>query len=124
ADVRGRVRKEEEGNLRGKKPGANGWYKINLLPLGLYKVEATKEGFNLVRPANQMKIRLNETVTTAPDIVLGPEPPTPPPTVATSPAPPAPAPSPKPAATTPSDDSGRLTNQIDPTRRANSDEPI
>src|SRR5262245_9597404 len=122
ADVRVRVINEETGNFRATKTGANGWYKINLLPLGLYKVEATKEGFNLVRPANQMKIRLNETVTTAPDIVLGPEPPTPPPTVATSPAPPAPAPSPKPAATTPSDDSGRLTNQIDPTRRANSDE--
>ncbi|HKE03661.1 MAG TPA: carboxypeptidase-like regulatory domain-containing protein, partial [Blastocatellia bacterium] len=122
ADVRVRVINEETGNFRATKTGANGWYKINLLPLGLYKVEATKEGFNLVRPANQMKIRLNETVTTAPDIVLGPEPPTPPPTVATSPAPPAPAPSPKPAATTPADDSGRLTNQIDPTRRANSDE--
>ncbi|HKC87682.1 MAG TPA: carboxypeptidase-like regulatory domain-containing protein, partial [Blastocatellia bacterium] len=122
ADVRVRVINEETGNVRATKTGANGWYKINLLPLGLYKVEATKEGFNLVRPANQMKIRLNETVTTAPDIVLGPEPPTPPPTVATSPAPPAPAPSPKPAATTPADDSGRLTNQIDPTRRANSDE--
>ena len=90
ADVRVRVINEETGNPRATKTGANGWYKINLLPLGLYKVEATKEGFNLVRPANQMKIRLNETVTTAPDIVLGPEPPTPPPTVATSPAPPAP----------------------------------
>src|SRR5262245_11433837 len=53
ANVRVRVINQDTGNDRSTKTGADGWYKINLLPLGFYKVEATKEGFILVANARQ-----------------------------------------------------------------------
>ncbi|MGH9767517.1 MAG: carboxypeptidase-like regulatory domain-containing protein, partial [Blastocatellia bacterium] len=123
ADVRIRVTNEETGNIRTTRTGADGWYKINLLPLGFYRVEALKEGFALVENARQpIKIKLNDTVTTLPDIILGPATATPPPAIAASTPPPVPAPTPAPTTTAPAEENSSLANQIDPTRRGNSDE--
>src|SRR5262245_2291058 len=121
ADVRVRATNEETGNIRTTRTGADGWYYINLLPLGFYKIEASKEGFILIENAKQpIKIKLNETVKTLPDIKLGPATAAPPPTIATSTPPPTPTPTQSP--TTPPDENSRMTNQLDATRRANSDE--
>ncbi|HKQ76442.1 MAG TPA: carboxypeptidase-like regulatory domain-containing protein [Blastocatellia bacterium] len=120
-NVRVRVINQETGNDRAAKTGADGWYQINLLPLGLYSIEATKEGFTLVENAKQpIKVKLNETVKTLPDIILAPGSPTPPATIAASP--PAPTPTPAPSPTAPADENSRMANQADPTRRGNSDE--
>ncbi|MCI0523839.1 MAG: carboxypeptidase-like regulatory domain-containing protein, partial [Acidobacteria bacterium] len=123
ADVRVRAINEETGNVRSSRTNAEGWYQINLLPLGFYRVDTLKEGFQVVTRAKEpIKVQLNKTVQTLPDIVLGPVTATPAPTVATTQPPATPAPpqaqSPLPSA----EDNGKLTNQVDSTRRSNSDE--
>ncbi len=121
ADVRIRAISEETGNQRSTKTDAQGFYQIALLPLGLYKIEASKEGFVLItRTKEPVKIQLNKTLVTVPDIVLGPAPPTPPPTVAVKTPAPTPTPTPQPQA----EETGQLTNQTDATRRANADEKM
>src|SRR5215468_2222676 len=57
ADVRIRVINQDTGTPRATRTGIDGWYKVNLLPLGYYKVEATKEGFTLVENA-RMPIKI------------------------------------------------------------------
>jgi hypothetical protein len=120
ADARIRVINEETGNVRSTRTAADGTYQITLLPLGFYKIEASKEGFQLVTRAKEpIKVQLNRTVQTVPDIVLGPATAPTPPTVATTQPPsPPPAQSPLPSA----EENSQLTNQIDATRRSNSDE--
>ena len=127
AGVRVRVTNEETGNIRTTRTGLDGWYKISLLPLGFYKVEASKEGFILVEDAKQpVKVRLNATSLTLPDIKLGPATAAPPPTVASTSPPPPPTPTPAnpstQSPTKPADENSQLANQVDATRRANSDE--
>src|SRR5205085_4552105 len=96
---------EETSNQRSTKTNDQGYYSIRLLPMGVYKVEASKEGFvALPDEASLIKVRLNETRKKVPPIKLAPItatptplPPTPPPVVA-----------PSDTATT-----GQLTNQLD-----------
>jgi hypothetical protein len=121
-DVRMRVTNEETGNQRSTRTNAQGYYRIALLPLGLYRIEASKEGFVIIqRTKEPIKIQLNKTVVTVPDIILGPTPPAP--VIATT-TKPAPTPTPAPAAVAQETETGRLTNQSDATRRANADEQM
>ncbi len=122
-DVRIRVTNQETGNQRSTRTSAEGRYRIALLPLGLYKIEALKDGFVVVKNTNEpLKIQLNRPFVAVPDIVLGPAPATPPTVIAATPPPPAPAPAPAPRAQT--EETGQLTNQTDATRRANADEQM
>ncbi len=120
-DVRIRVINDETGTPRATKTGADGWYQINLLPLGFYSIEATKEGFILVKNAIQpIKVKLNQAVLQIPDIILGPETTASPAPVATNT--PTPTPGPTQSTTTPRDENSQLINKNDPTRRGNSDD--
>jgi hypothetical protein len=124
-DVRVRVTNEETGNQRSTRTNALGLYQIALLPLGLYKIEATKDGFALVTGTREpIKIQLNKTIQTVPDIILGPSTAPPPTIVATTQPKPAPTPAPAPAPVAQETETGQLTNQIDATRRANADEQM
>jgi Carboxypeptidase regulatory-like domain len=109
--VRVRVTNQDTGNQRTTLTDAEGRYQIAFLPLGKYSIEATKGGFIVVEPTKEpIRIQLNKPVEAVPDIVMGPVPVTPaPPTVASTQAVQEEAP-------------GRLTNQVDPARRANADE--
>ncbi len=109
--VRVRVTNQDTGNQRTTLTDAEGRYQIAFLPLGKYNIEATKDGFIVVEPTKEpIRIQLNKPVEAVPDIVMGPVPVTPtPPTVASTQAVQEEAP-------------GRLTNQVDPARRANADE--
>ncbi len=125
ADVRIRVINQETGTPRSTKTGADGWYKITLLPLGYYKVEAAKEGFNLMENARMpIKIKLNDTVFTVPDIILGPAAAAQPPAIAvtTQPTAPTPAPTPTQSQKPGAAENSQLANKVDPTRRGSSDE--
>ncbi len=74
SDVRIRVTNEETGNQRSTKTNAEGYYKIALLPLGFYRIEALKDGFTYIRRTREpAKIQLNKLFQTNPDIVLAPE---------------------------------------------------
>src|SRR5262245_27263227 len=56
-----RVTNLETGNIRGVKTGSDGWYTIAFLPLGLYKIEAIKEGYILVENTKQpIRVPLND----------------------------------------------------------------
>jgi hypothetical protein len=125
-DVRVRVTNDETGNVRSTKTNAEGQYQISLLPLGLYKIEASKDGFMIVQKAREpIKIQLNKTIETVPDIVMGPAPATPPTVIATAQPPAAPAPpTPAPAPVAQEAETGLLTNQTDATRRSNADEQM
>lgn len=122
-----RVINEDTGNDRATRTNDNGWYLFPILPLGRYRIEATKDGFRLKqRTKEPIKIQLNQTFVTAPPIILESE--SAAPTVAVTPPTPAPtpAPAPAPAATAMRQEEvgGRLSNQLDPTRRLNSDEQM
>lgn len=119
----------ETGNQRATLTNQEGRYQIAFLSMGRYVLEAGKDGFEVVQPTREpIKIQLNKTFETVPDIVLQPvvappggggAPPSPPPTPPVTPpvGPPAPTPA------LPADDApGRVTNLLDPTRRANADE--
>lgn len=123
AGVRVRAVNQETGNQRATLTNADGRYQIAFLPLGRYSIQAIKDGFQVTQPTKEpIKIQLNKTFETLPDIVMNP---------ATAAAPvvaqqtqpaatPAPAPAPSPMAQ--EDAAGRLTTQSDATRRANADE--
>ncbi len=103
---------EETGNPRSTKTDNQGYYSFRLLPMGIYKVEASKDGFVAKADAsNLIKVLLNTKILKAPPIILvsatAPQPPTPlPPVVVQSDT-----------VTT-----GQLANQFDATRRSNADE--
>ncbi|MGE0128162.1 MAG: carboxypeptidase regulatory-like domain-containing protein [Blastocatellales bacterium] len=122
-DVRVRATNEETGNVRSTKTDASGFYKITLLPLGFYKVDATKDGFQVVTRAKEpIKVQLNKTVVTLPDIVLGPLTAPTPPALATAQPPSTPTPPPAQSPLPSAEENGQMTNQTDSTRRSNSDE--
>lgn len=119
-----RVINEETGNDRATRTDADGWYQIARLPLGRYRIEASKPGFRVKqRTREPVKIQLNQTLVTVPPIILEPEAVAIAPPIAT---PPAPVPTAPPAATATAQEQvgGRLANQIDPTRRFNADEQM
>ncbi|MGA1368864.1 MAG: carboxypeptidase-like regulatory domain-containing protein [Blastocatellia bacterium] len=112
----------ETGNQRATLTNQEGRYQIAFLPMGRYVLEAGKDGFAVVQPTREpIKIQLNKTFETVPDIVLQPVA-----TLPTSPpTPPVVPPVVPPGGGTggPVDDApGRVTNLLDPTRRANADE--
>lgn len=119
-----RVINEETGNDRATRTDADGWYQIARLPLGRYRIEASKPGLRVKqRTREPVKIQLNQTLVTVPPIILEPETAATTPPVATTPTP---APTAPPAATATAQEQvgGRLSNQIDPTRRFNADEQM
>ena len=115
--VRVRVINLETGNPRAVQTDDNGEYRFQLIPLGLYSIEASKEGYSISRPTTMpIKIQLNRLNVTAPDIIMSPI------VVATtSPTPtPAPAPVPTPPVRPPGGETlGRLVNLTDASRRFN-----
>ncbi|MDX2032643.1 MAG: carboxypeptidase-like regulatory domain-containing protein [Blastocatellia bacterium] len=123
--VRVRATNLETGNFRTVLSNSEGLYQISFLPLGKYKVEALKDGFKpITSMRDSISIQLNKSVQFLPDIILGPvtapsvaaaQPTTPTPP-ATTPAPPAPV------AGATEEYGGKLTNDVDATRRANADE--
>jgi hypothetical protein len=105
---------EETGNQRSTRTNDKGYYSFRLLPMGSYKVEATKEGFVAKADAsNLIKVRLNAIVVKAPPITLEPAPITP------VPLPPTPPPV---VVQSNNVSTGQLTNQSDAVRRSNADE--
>ncbi len=111
AGVRIIVINQDTGNQRATLTSAEGRYQITFLPLGIYAIEASKEGLVVIRPTNQpVKTALNRPIETVPEIVMGPP----------SAAPPSPTPTPAPAPT--EDEVGQLVNLVDATRRGNADE--
>jgi len=120
-DVTIRVINQETGNQRSTRTNTQGYYRISLLPLGLYRIVAVKEGFEVKQRTNEpLKVQLNKTLLTVPPIILGPVV-TPPAIAQTQPTP---TPTPAPAPVAQREETGQLTNQIDATRRSNSDEQI
>src|SRR5262249_23869394 len=116
--VRLRVINQETGNQRATLTNIQGHYRIAFLPLGKYKIEVVKEGFTLTEPTKEpIKIQLNQTFLTIPDIIMSPAP-------VAAVATPAPTQSlpPSAAATASEEAAGSLTNQFDAARRANGDE--
>src|SRR5262249_25492692 len=90
--------------------------------LGKYTVEAFKDGFtgiDLNRPA--ITIQLNKDVIFAPPIVLGPLTSSPP---TRTPTPPTPTPPPPTPPVAKEEELGQATNQVDATRRSNTDEQM
>jgi hypothetical protein len=117
ARVRIIVINQDTGNQRATITNAEGRYQITFLPLGIYTIEASKEGFTVIKPTAQpVKTALNKVINTAPEIVMAPAAATPAPT---TPTPTTPTPTPAPATR---DEVGQLTNSNDATRRANADE--
>lgn len=125
AGVRIIVTNQDTGNQRATLTNNQGRYQITFLPLGIYSIDASKEGYVIIKPTNgPVKTALNKTVNTAPEIVMGPA------TVAGAPVTPTPGNPTPPAAsgTTPApaqtgrDEVGQLTNTGDATRRGNADE--
>jgi hypothetical protein len=111
AGVRITITNQDTGNLRTTLTNLEGRYQITFLPLGIYTIEAVKPPLVIITPANQpVKTALNKVINTAPDIVMGPS------------APPAPPVRPAPPATAADEEVGQLTNQVDATRRSNTDE--
>ena len=124
---------QDNGNQRATITNSEGRYQVTFLPLGIYSIEASKEGLVVIKPTNgPVKTALNRPVQTAPEIVMGPAgsalPNTTNPTNPTNPntASTTPPSGSTPAATTSSqpvrDEVGQLTNSTDATRRANADD--
>ncbi len=119
--VRIRVTNLETNNQRATLTNANGEYRIAFIPLGNYSIEASKEGFLVTeRTKEPIRIQLNKSFVTVPDIVMGPVSTT----TATNPTPPpnVPTPTPAPAPAAKEEVAGQSTNTSDATRRFNADE--
>ncbi|MFZ4795780.1 MAG: carboxypeptidase regulatory-like domain-containing protein, partial [Blastocatellia bacterium] len=118
AGVSVRVVNLETGNQRATITNAEGRYQIAFLPLGRYSIQTIRPGLEVVQPTREpIKIQLNKTFETLPDIVMGPPavvPPTPSPVTPPPPSPPPPF--------SGEDSAGRLTSLLDATRRSNADE--
>lgn len=121
-DVIVRAINEETGNPRSRRTNVEGDYLIPLLPVGKYRIEAEKAGFVVSAGTPPVKINLNQTQVTVPDIIMEPVGTTPP-VIANQPVTPPLAPTPS-AAPAPSvlGSTGQLTSQFDATRRSNADE--
>lgn len=110
---------QDTGSQRATRTNAEGRYQLTFLPLGIYSIEASKEGLVVIKPTNApVKTALNKVINTAPEIVMGP-----PAAAAATPPPATPATTPAPAPVPVTrDEVGQLTNSNDATRRANADE--
>ncbi|MFN6203031.1 MAG: carboxypeptidase regulatory-like domain-containing protein [Acidobacteriota bacterium] len=112
--VRVRVTNLDDGNQRATLTNAEGRYLVATLPLGRYSVETYLAGFVVITPTREpIKVQLNKTLETLPDIIMGPPP-----------AVPAPVAPPPPVPAVVEDSAGRLTTLVDATRRANADERL
>lgn len=122
ANILVRATNLETGNQRTARTNTEGWYTINLLPVGAYSVTAEKEGLVPKNNGGSVKVQLNDKRQFVPDIVLVPPASlqpvavTPPPT---DPASANPTPTPAPVTRVPG---GQLTSKLDATRRSNADE--
>ncbi|HMV48811.1 MAG TPA: carboxypeptidase regulatory-like domain-containing protein, partial [Blastocatellia bacterium] len=119
-----RVTNLETGNTRATQTDAAGHYRITFLPLGVYKIEATKEGFFIKETSSiqsSIKIQVNKTFNRVPPIIMSAGPPPQAPVVAAA----QPTPTPQQSAPLAKDDiTGQLTTQFDSTRRSNADEQM
>ena len=118
-----RVTNLETGNVRATQTDANGQYRITFLPLGVYKIEASKNGYFIQNTETlklTIKIQVNKTFVRYPPIIMGTG--TPPPAPAIAAAQPAPASQTAPIAK--DEITGQLTTQFDATRRSNADEQM
>lgn len=142
--ARVRVINQETGNPRATTTDGSGRYQVAYLQPGRYTVEASHPNYVLFQPtAEPIRIQLNRTIETLPDIIMrpiapvvaattptpsAPTTPTPTPTTPPPPTPAAPAavtPTPAPLPVQMADEStGRLTNPQDATRRFNADEKM
>jgi len=114
-----RVINLDTNNQRAVQTDREGLYKFTLLPMGPYRIEASKEGFNIgPMEKTSIQVRLNQTVIWAPPVRMVPVGPAPAVVAATVTPPPAPQ---TPTATK-DEYSGQLVNETDATRRANADE--
>ncbi|MEY3283567.1 MAG: hypothetical protein RIR86_1580, partial [Acidobacteriota bacterium] len=112
--VRVRVTNLDDGNQRATLTNAEGRYLVATLPLGRYSVETYLAGFVVITPTREpIKVQLNKTLETLPDIIMG-----------LPPAVPAPVAPPPPVPAVVEDSAGRLTTLVDATRRANADERL
>ena len=111
-----RVTNLDTGNQRATLTNSEGRYLFALLPLGRYSIETSRAGLVVITPAREpIKLQLNKTLETLPDIVMGLP-------AQVPPATPAPAPV---APVAPVEEStGRLTTLVDATRRANLDQRL
>lgn len=133
AGARVRVTNQDTGNPRATMTDASGRYQVAYLQPGRYVIEASHPNYVLFQPtAEPIKVQLNRTIETLPDIIMRPivpvvaqstttpTTPTPAPVV---PVTPVTGPTPAPTAMQAGDEStGRLTNGQDATRRFNADE--
>lgn len=118
-----RVTNVETGNKRATRTTAEGLYQFPLLPLGIYSIEAEKDGFIVQKLEIQtIKIKLNDTVVWAPPVTLVPSTQ---PAIASAQNNQTPAPAVSQSAPAAREEfSGNLTNQNDSTRRGNADEQM
>ncbi len=119
-----RVTNLETGNSRTNQTDDKGLYQFALLPMGPYRIEASKDGFimaALEKPS--ITVKLNQTVEWAPPIRMIPAALAPVMAAAQTPQP-APTPQPSTMAATMAKEEygGKLVNQTDATRRTNADE--
>src|SRR5262245_58408047 len=106
-----RVINVENGNHRATLTDLEGRYQINFLPIGRYRIEASKEGLTVIRPTSQpVTVQLNQTVQAHPPILMGVLQPTPP--VVAEP----------PRDAVPEDPSGSMINLSGPMRTTNADD--
>lgn len=123
-EVSVRVTNQETGNPRATKTNSEGLYQFFLLPLGIYSIEAEKDGFYVLElDKKTIKVKLNSTVEWAPPVVMGTG--VAPAIAAAQPAQTqTPATSPQTAPIAQEEYGGQLTSQNDSTRRANADEQM
>jgi len=121
--VRIQVTNLETGNQRATQTDPTGLYQFTLLPLGVYKIEATKDGFTaLEQEKKSIKLKLNDSVLWAPPINMVPSNTAPAIAAAQQTSTPVAAPQNTPVAK--EEYGGRLTSQNDATRRTNADEQM
>ncbi|MEP7272513.1 MAG: carboxypeptidase-like regulatory domain-containing protein, partial [Acidobacteriota bacterium] len=135
--ARVKVINQDTGNPRATTTDASGRYQVAYLQPGRYVIEASHPNYVLFQPtAEPIKVQLNRTIETLPDIIMrmiapvvtqtptGPTTPVTP--VLTAPVTPpvttAPIPTPTPMMQAGDESTGRLTTPQDATRRFNADE--
>src|SRR5262245_58568968 len=114
-----RVINVENGNQRATLTNFDGRYQINFLPIGRYRIEASREGLTVIRPTIQpVTVLLNQAVQALPPILMGPVPSTPPVIVATPPR----SQGAVNGAVGQDDPAGSMANTVGPTRSANAND--
>jgi hypothetical protein len=134
AGARVRVINQDTGNPRATTTDATGRYQVAYLQPGRYTVEVSHPNYELLSPtAEPIKVQLNRTIETLPDIIMRakigvvaqtptqPTQPVTPPVAAPPTAAPVAMATPTPTVA-PDESTGRLTNGQDATRRFNADE--